>query len=99
MAHYSRALSWLLRYFYSAPRLQIDLPLGLHEMLARGASTVVRCCAIVCAWLAVFAGVFIGACSAQTTQGLVSGRLVNVQNGAGVPGAIVTYFNSATKST
>src|SRR6185295_12287067 len=38
-------------------------------------------------------------CSAQTTQGLISGRVVNVQNGAGVAGATVSYFNSATKST
>ena len=37
--------------------------------------------------------------SAQTTQGLIAGRLVNSQTGAPVSGAQVSYSNSATSSS
>src|SRR4030081_2545010 len=34
--------------------------------------------------------------AAQTTQGLIAGRLVNSQTGAPIAGAQVSYFNAAT---
>ena len=46
--------------------------------------------AIVCG---VFSAWFVGA---QTTQGLIAGRLVNSQTGGGIPGAQVSYSNAAT---
>src|SRR5260370_40130904 len=41
----------------------------------------------------VFSASFVGA---QTTQGLIAGRLVNSQTGGGIPGAQVSYANAAT---